>query len=483
MAFDKSSQFLRGEFNGTAETAVMFVRYSLQASPGVVLLGAALLGGHASAQGSTSSTPLTLEAALTRLTNAPSVTQAALSVQVAQQNLQAARAALGLTVSVTGNATYASSAANDATNANASGSSLSGSAGVNASLGLLPWSNAQTSLRTAERNLALAQARLTATQNTARLNVAQQYLNAVIAAQDVTLAGKTLTLRQRQLAVQQTQQQNGNATAQDVLTAQANVQAAQGAQVQAQASLDNARRGLSAALGSDALGSDLSNLTLTSTPSESFTLPELTPLVMQARTARSEVIDAQNTLLAAQDALAAQQRDAKLPDLTASVRYGPAGSGGLNANLNVKQGTLGAGYTVPFGGSSSDTNRLSASISGSFVVYSPALQAQVTAAQASVTQAQLSLSVAQQNAELDVRSKYAAAQSAVLNVQTAVTQVQVAQLGLDTARTRLQAGTATQDDVTQAELNLEQAGRNVLNARAQAQIAVLQLLNAAGGNA
>ena len=35
-------------------------------------------------------------------------------------------------------------------------STLSGSAGINASLGILPWSSAQTALRSAERGLALA---------------------------------------------------------------------------------------------------------------------------------------------------------------------------------------------------------------------------------------------------------------------------------------------------------------------------------------
>lgn len=451
---------------------------SLPRSPGrrLFFLGLALSTGTVSAQ----SGNLSLEDALVRLNDTPSVTQAALSVKVAQQNLQASRAALGLTVSVTGNAAYTGASmvtAADGT-ATTNASTLSGSAGVNASLGILPWSSAQTALRSAERGLALAQSRLAAAQNTARLNVAQQYLNAVIASQDVQLAGRTLALRQRQLTVAQAQQQNGNATAGDVLSAQANVQAAQGSQVQAQASLDTALRSLSAALGSDVTGQ-----TLTSTPAETFTLPELTPLVIQARQSRSEVIDAQNTLLEAQDSLAQQQRDAKLPDLSASVRYGPTGSGGLTASLNVKQGTLGAGYTVPFGNSGSDVNRLSASISGSYVLYSPALQAQVTAAQASVTQAQLSLSVAQQTAELDVRSKYAAAQSAVLALQTAATEVQVSRLALETAQTRLQAGTATQDDVTQAELNLQQSQRNLQSARAQAQIALLQLTNAAGGPA
>lgn len=443
----------------------------------VVGLTLGLLGSAALAQ-TAPVTPLTLEAALARLAQSPSVTQAQLAVQVAQTNLNASRAALGLSVSVTGNAAYTGSYSTTVSGtATDVPSSTSGSAGVSASLGILPWSSAQTSLRSAQRSLSLAEAKLIAAQNSARLNVVQQYLNAVVATQDIVLADKTLALRQRQLTVAQTQKANGNATDSDVLSAQAAVQSAQAAQLQASASLQSARLSLGAALGSD-----LSGVTFPTAPNQTFTLPDVNTLVAQARTGRWEVLDAQNTLGSAQDNLDQLRRDATLPDVTASLRYGPAGSGGLNASLNLKQGTLGAGYSVPFGDSAgSGGNRVVASVSGSYVVYSPAQKAQISAAQANVTQAQLTVSVQQQTIELDVRTKYSAAQASLVTLQSSATQVQVAELGLSTAKTRLQAGTGTADDVTTAELALAQAQRNLSNARATAQINVQALLNAAGG--
>lgn len=440
-------------------------------SPTLVSLTLALCG-VAPAQTATS---FTLEDALSRLEAAPSVTAARLSVQTAQTNLNAARTALGLTVSVNGNAGYTGAGTATADGA-ATASSLSGAAGVNISLGLLPWSSNQSGLQTAERGLALAQAKLNATQNSARLNVAQQYLAAVLGAQDVDIAGRTLALRQRQLTVAQTQQGSGNATAGNVLSAQAAVQSAQGAGVQASASLDAARRGLEAALGSS-----VGDVTFSTQPSENVTLPDVAVLVAQARALQSDVIQAQNTLSAAQETLTTQQREAMLPDLTASVRYGPSGSGGLTTALNLQQGTLSAGYSLPLGGSATGTSRLSASITGSYVVYSPAQKAQLSAADAGVSQAQLSLNVAQQNAELDVRIRYSTLQTGLITVQTRVTAVQLAQLALDTAQTRLQAGTGTADDVSAAELDLAQAGRDLLSARITAQTNLIQLQNAAGG--
>lgn len=441
-----------------------------------LLLGAVLISAAARAQ--VAAPGLTLDAALALLAQAPSVRGAQLSVQVAQANLDAARTALGLTVSVSGNASYSGGSASttaDGTSA-PTGGSVSGSAGVNLSLGVLPWSSNAAALQSAQRSLTLARARLSETQRTARLNVAQQYLAAVVATRDVALAAQTLTLRTRALQVAQAQQQDGNATAQTVLSAQAAVQTAQAAQVQAQASLDAARLNLEAALGRS-----LGDVEFVSVPAKTFDLPDLPVLVAQARAARREVITAQNDLAAAQDALATMRRDQTLPDLTASLRYGPAGSGGLSTSLNLKQGTLGAGYTVPLAADTGSANRVVASISGSYVVYSPSARAQLSAAEALVTQTTLTLSVTQQEVELDVRQRYAAAQTALLTLQARTTQVTLAQSALEAARARLTAGTATADDAAAAELSLAQAQRDLLEARATVQTTLIQLQNAAGG--
>ncbi|MGM9323065.1 TolC family protein [Deinococcus aquaticus] len=423
----------------------------------------------------------TLEQAYAQLAGAPSVTRAALSVQVAQQNLEAARSALGLTVSVNGNTSYVGSGAGTASDGTATttAASLGGNAGVSVSLGLLPWSNNQSSLRASERSLALARATLQEAQRSARLNVTQAYFDAVLATQDLQISAQTAALRARQLQVAQAQDAAGNAAPEAVLSAQAALQAAQSAAAQAQGTLDTAQRTLESALGVS-----LGRVTFSPPAQATLTLPDVSALVARARTGRADVITAQNTLAAAQDTLDTAVRDATLPDLTASVGYGGGNAGTLSTSLNLKQGTLSSAYSVPVGSSStsgSSGGRLTASLSGSYVVYSPAQKASLSADQASVTQAALSLTVAQQNVELDVRSRFIAAQQALTAVQTRQTQVQVAQQQLATAQARVQAGTATPDDVQSAELTLAQAQRDLLSARLSAQTTLIQLDNAAGG--
>lgn len=446
----------------------------------LLLLTVTVLSGQALAQTAPptpSAAALTLEAALQSLAQSPGVTQAALSVQVAQSNLNAARTARGLSVSVNGNAAYTgpSSAVGADGSVSSVPSSLGGSAGVQVSLGVLPWSSSQYGLYAAQRALNYSQAQLRSSELSARLNVAQQYFNAVVAQEDVQLAARTLALRQRQLTVTQAQQAAGNATTEAGLSALANVQAAQGAELQAAASLDAARRGLSAVLGRE-----IAEVNFSTRPADRLALPEVAALVAAARANRAEVIDAQNDLASAREALEQQQRAVRLPDVTATARYGPAGGGGLSSSLNLQQGTASVGYSVPFGDTSSGSvNRVVASISGSYTVFSPAQKAQLAAAQAAVTQAQLTLNVQQQNVELDVRTKFNTLQTALLNVQGKASAVQVAQSTLDTTRTRLQAGTATADDVASAELNVLQAERDLLSARVTAQLALIAVQNAA----
>ncbi len=480
--FDKSSKSLRVVFVRPAQSNAMSRCQPPPRSSGAIqlrtlTLGLFLLSATGLAQTGSAQTgalpTLTLEDALARLTQAPSVTASRLSVQVAQQNYEAARSALGLSVSVNGSAGYSggfASTAADGSTVNTA-SSLSGSAGVQINLGLLPWASSQTALQASARSLALAEARLGETQASTRLNVYSQYLAAVVATQDVALANQTLAFRQRQQAVAQAQADLGNATPQSVLSAGADVLTAQASALNAAADLDAARRNLSALLNVDLTGTVFS-----SQPPVSFTLPDLAALVTRARTSSRAVVQARNDLADAQDTLNTQQRDANLPTLNASLRYGPSGSGGLSANLNVKDGTAGVGYTLPLG-TGAGADRLSASLTGSYVVYSPSVRAQVSAAQANVTGAQLSLNTAQSDAELNVRTRYSAAQTATINLRTSETQVQVAQAGLDAAGLRLSAGTGTQDEVTAAQISLVQAQRNLVQARSTAQQALLQLEN------
>lgn len=440
------------------------------------------VGTEALAQGTEapSGPILTLEQALNDLNQSPTVRQSQLSVQSAQATFNAAQASRGLTVAATGGVNYTGgySTVLNGTPANVD-SSLSGSAGVNVSVGVFPWASNQAGLRKAEWNLKYAQARLIEAQNAARLNVTQQYFNGLLATQDVKLAAQSLAVAQRALAVAQAQQANANATRQSVLSAQAGVQGAESQVTQAQASLEQARLSLGGALGRG-----LGNVQFVE-PGGSLALPavlpEVEPLVQRARQTRSEVISAQQQLVAAQDALAQAQVEANIPDVTASVNYGPTASSGLGASLNVQQGTASASYRQPIPNESRNSSHLSASLSGTYVLFSPTLKAQVSAAQASVAQSQVSLNVAQQSAELDVRTAYSSLQTALTAVKVQESQVQVAQAGLEAAQASLQAGTGTQDSVQSAQLSLLQAQRALLSARVNAQLALLKLTIASGG--
>lgn len=428
---------------------------------------------------------ISLADALQMLSQSPGVTQGRLSVQAAQARFNAARSALGLTVSAVGNGSYSGGYTTTTKTATSAGttttvdSAAGGAAGLSVSLGVFPWSTSQTALHSSQWALAYAQAQLVSAQNSAKLNVTQQYENGVLAEQDVTLSASALAVAQRQLSVAQTQFASGNATQQSVLAAQAAVQNAQAQQASAAANLEQARLSLSAALGTN-----LGTFTFSSLPAETAALPDLESLVRTARTQRSEVIYAQQQLSAAQDALNTAQINANIPSLNASVGYGPNSGSGLSATLNLQQGTVGASYLQPFGSAVSSTpSHLSASVSGSYVLYSPTVRAQIAAAQATLEQSQLSLNVAQQTAELDVRSKYNTLQSALNTLGTGQAQVRVAQSALDAAQASLQAGNGTQDSVSSAQLALEQARRALLSDQIAAQIALLQLLISSGGPA
>ena len=352
---------------------------------------------------------------------------------------------------------------------------------------MLPWASNQAALFAAQRSLNYAKAVRLENISSARVNAAQQYQSAYLAQLDVAVAAQNLTSAQQVLAAAQVQRRQQNATAESVLQAQAALQTAQASQAAAQTNLDTARRSLSATLGTP-----LDTVTFVSAPSLPLSLDasglaalglgDVGALVTQAVAASSSVVQAQNTLASAQDALAQQQRDRSLPDLTLSASYGPGGSG-LTAGLSLKDGTANAGYTQSLGqltGSSSAASSLNLSLSGSYAVYSPAATAQIASTQAQVSQAELSLTLARQTAELDLRQKYSDALTALGAVSAKATLEERARVALQTAQARLAAGTATHNDVTAAQVAFAQAQRDTQAARSAAALTLFKLQAAAG---
>ncbi|WP_291432205.1 TolC family protein, partial [Deinococcus sp.] len=199
----------------------------------------------------------------------------------------------------------------------------------------------------------------------------------------------------------------------------------------------------------------------------------------------------------AQAALSAARLDARLPDLSASVRAGQLSDAGGNSGrlisgtLNVKQGTLGAQVSVPLKDTSAIPGGVVLSLSASLPVFEYARGTALMQAQLSVTQAQLALDSARQGVELDVRASLDALQNEQAALSAARTTAEQASTALNSARARLDAGLVTALNVRQAELNAlqaEQALQSQLNAVTLATLTLAQattdldpLLLTAGG--
>ncbi|WP_420594386.1 TolC family protein [Deinococcus sp.] len=443
----------------------------------------------APASTSTTSTPrsLTLDQALASLTSSPQIQRANLALAAAQSSLNAAQAALNLNVSVGGSANYTSSPSTSS--AGTAAPSTTGSLNLTATAGVLPWASNRTALAQAQRSLNYAKALRQENINGIRLNAVQQYQNAYLAQLNVTAASQSLQSARQELTATQTQRRQNNATQESLLQAQAAVQTAQASQKTAQTALETARRSLAATLGIS-----LNGVTFDTPPSLPGSLdqagltaagvPDVNTLVTQTMTSSSDVIQAQNTLASAQVSLDDLQRQRTLPNLTVSANYGSGGSG-LNTGLNLTAGTVSAGYTQPLSSSSAQSSSnaqrsLNIGVTGSYNIYSPAANAQITAGQAQVAQAQLSLTLAGQTVELAVRQRYDAALSALSAVAARTTLEQSALVALQTARAKLAAGTATQNNVTAAQAAYAQAQSATQTARAAAALAIVALQDPTG---
>ena len=456
-----------------------------------LLLGLSLLLGTVSAQTVPAATPptvsapaprnLTLTQALAALGNSPQIKSANLALAAAQNSLNAAQAALNLNVAVGGNANYTSLPATSS--AGITAKSTTGSLNLTATAGVLPWSGNRVALQQAQLSLNYAKAVRQENINNIRVNAVQQYQNAYLAQLNVTASNQALTSAQQSLAAAQVQRGQNNATQQTLLQAQAAVQSAQASLSAAQSALETARRSLAATLGITLDGAVFVTPpslpgSLDQTGLTSLGIADVSSLVNQTLASSSAVVLAQNNLANAQINLETLQRNRRLPNLTVSASYGPGGTG-LNTGLNLVAGTVSAGYTQPLS-SSGAANSLSIALSGSYNIYSPAADAQITAAQAQVSQTQLSLTLARQTAELTVRQNYDAALNALSAVASRITLEQSALVALQTAQARLKAGLATQNDVVAAQAAYAQAQSATQTARAAAALAILVLQDTLG---
>ncbi|PZA08506.1 MULTISPECIES: TolC family protein [unclassified Meiothermus] len=414
------------------------------------------------------SAPLNLNDALRALPNSPDWQSADLAYESALRSLEAAQAAAGFKLTASGSYTLSQS------------NTLILSS--TASLGVLPWSPTQDAIHSAQRALERAALTRRDARNTLYINLVTQYFNLRQAASDLAIAQATLALRERQLQVTQARNQAGSATLSDVLEAQQNLDTARSNLVSATATLEIARLALAGTLGVNP-----QSLGQPATPPSEPELPSgtLEALVQQAYARRSDVLKAQSQLQDAQESLAAAQRDRLLPDASLSVGYGGSTSSGaasVSAGLSLKSGTASISGTLPAvsSASSSQSPAWSLNLSASFPVFDPVSEAKIRSAQTALDAAQQALESARRAAELDVRQKYQALLTAKSSVAAAKTALEAANQNLRTAQARLEAGTGTALDLQAAQVNQQQASRNLEAATAQAQLAALALQNALG---
>ncbi|PNY79884.1 TolC family protein [Deinococcus koreensis] len=350
---------------------------------------------------------------------------------------------------------------------------------LGATLSVLPWAPALEGVRSAQRALDAAAVELRNSRATLTTQLLEAYANARSAADALALADAQLSLSARLLEVARAQRAQGLLTQEALLERQGALEGAQAGQARAARGVALAAQAVARVLGTP--------VTLPARAAEFAPLPDTQPgqdlaaLLARADGRRPEVARARASLADAQANLSATTLDARLPDLSASVRAGQLsdGQGGsgriLSGSLNVKTGVLGAQLSVPLRDTSAVPSGVSLSLSASIPILGGGKGTALAQAQLGVTQAQLGLDSARQSVELDVRTRLGALQDEQGALPAAQTAVTGAQTALDSARARLEAGLGTALDALQAEVGLLQATQALGAQQRGAALAALKL--------
>ncbi|MFC5848987.1 TolC family protein, partial [Deinococcus petrolearius] len=206
----------------------------------------------------------------------------------------------------------------------------------------------------------------------------------------------------------------------------------------------------------------------------------------RAAAARPEIARALAGQADAQAALADQQRDATLPDLTASLQAGQLsdaqGNPGrlVSGSLNLKTGVLGAQVRLPLSDPGEIPNGVALSLSGTFPLLGSGRPQASAQARLGAQQAALALDNARLGVELEVRTRLADLQNARGALAALRSARDRAGVALQSARARLTAGLGTEPEVAQAELNLAQAAQALDRAAQDSALSALALAQATG---
>jgi outer membrane protein len=436
---------------------------------------------------------LTLAAALERLPQSPDWQIADLTYAASERALENARAASNLSVNAGGNygltrqtneitttnivngqpvTTVVSEAGNVTSNASVS---------ANASINVLPWSNAQVQARSSD----LALQRAVFDRNDARknlmVNATNQYFLARIAATDLELAKSNEGLSDARLKIANQQQTNGQITREQLLGTQQALENAKVNTMAAKNTLELARLSLFNTLG---LAPNEASL---STPPTEYAMPKATleALLKEALEKRGDVQKAKLRVQEAEEGLQAAQLNRWLPNSNINLGYGVQGNNGPNINggLNIQSGvaSVSTAYPVYQNPEPKSTNpALTFSVSVLIPILAPSQDAQLGTAQTNLETARKTLESAKRVAELDMRQKYNDAFIATQRLSIAKLGLQSARSSLETNKAKQTAGTITVLDVQSGEQTAKQAERDLENAVATTQVSGMKLQVALG---
>jgi outer membrane protein len=436
---------------------------------------------------------LTLAAALERLPQSPDWQIADLTYAASERALENARAASNLSVNAGGNYGLTRQT-NEITTTNivngqpvttlvseAGAVTSNASVSANASINVLPWSNAQVQARSSE----LALQRAAFDRNDARKNVmvnaTNQYFLARIAATDLELAKSNEGLSEARLKIANQQQTNGQITREQLLGTQQALENAKVNTMAAKNTLELARLSLFNTLGL------APNESILNTPPTEYTMPKATleALLKEALEKRGDVQKAKLRVQEAEEGLQAAQLNRWLPNSNINLGYGVQGNNGPNINggLNIQSGvaSVSTAYPVYQNPDPKSTNpALTFSVSVLIPILAPSQDAQLGSAQTNLETARKTLESAKRGAELDVRQKFNEAFIATQRLLIAKIGLQSARSSLETNKAKQTAGTITALDVQSGEQTAKQAERDLENAVATTHVSGMKLQVALG---
>ncbi|MFN8509379.1 MAG: TolC family protein [Deinococcaceae bacterium] len=349
---------------------------------------------------------------------------------------------------------------------------------VSASTSVLPWSSASLEMQKGYFVFLKAQVNRIASQNATIVDIYSQWCTWAETERQLKLAQERLAWAKVQLEIARAQVQQGTLSS-DGLKTKAYEQVRMQADVDtALDHVEQARAGVSSALGLPNVGSE-SDFVLPQLVVPEMTLSEA---VQTAWSHRSEVFSAQYELESARIDAAAARRNA-WPTVALSGQFGNIGSQGgtlISTGLNINTGLLSLQASGPFQSASSSPNGLSATLSMNIPLFDPSTAAAVESADLKVRQLELALEMAKMTVQMDVQKSRTTVIRAYSAVRTAELSLELSQSITSTKEAQFAAGIGTVLDVQEAQLNTTSSEVTLETARSNVWLAELSLKQSLG---